>query len=297
MILIADSGSTKTDWAFVDRGTIFYKVKTQGINPFHQSEEVMTRVLCEELLPQVSGVCRSPEAVFFYGSGVRDEMKPMMRGLLAGVFPEARLIEAHSDLTGAARALCGDSPGIACILGTGANSCLYDGRDIVMNTPALGYILGDEGSGAVLGVRFLNALYKGVLPVTVRDAFGMASGETMASVIRKVYREPMANRFLASLAPFIHSQLHVPEVERLVVDNFRDFLVRNVAPYFTGGAETRSRAAGRESCGYPVSAVGSIAWHFRQQFLRALALESMPAGTILQSPLDGLAGRQSCVVG
>ena len=154
-VLIADSGSTKTDWAFMGQ-----RISTQGINPFHQDEDTIRRILKEELLPQLTSDIIHLKSILFYGSGVRPELEEKMQRLLREAFPQAEYIEAHGDLLGAAYALCGNQEGIACILGTGANSCLYDGQQIVKNTPPMGYILGDEGSGAVLGVRFLNALYK-----------------------------------------------------------------------------------------------------------------------------------------
>lgn len=145
-ILIADSGSTKTDWALVDeQGNVMVTCKTQGISPIHQSDAEILDVLCKELV-----LSEQPQQVFFYGSGVTEAMKSRMKSLLQQSFPEAK-VEAEGDMLGAARALFGKKPGIACILGTGANSCLYDGEKIVMNTPPLGYILGDEGSGAVIG--------------------------------------------------------------------------------------------------------------------------------------------------
>ena len=153
-ILIADSGSTKTEWALGD-----VRVKTQGINPFHQDDEIIRNILKDELRPHLSSHLNQLRAIYFYGSGVRPELEGKMVRLLSEVFPEAAHVEAHSDLLGAAIALCGHHEGIACILGTGANSCLFDGKAIVENVPPMGYILGDEGSGAVLGKRFLNALY------------------------------------------------------------------------------------------------------------------------------------------
>ena len=161
--LIADSGSTKTDWVLTREDCVEKRFHTQGINPFHQSEESILTILREELVVQIPATNDEGLSIAFYGSGVRSELKPMMERLLQTVFPTATTIEAHSDLLGAARAVCAHSEGIACILGTGANSCLYDGTQIVCNTPPLGYVLGDEGSGAVLGIRFLNALYKGFL--------------------------------------------------------------------------------------------------------------------------------------
>ena len=194
--------------------------------------------------------------------------------LLSEAFPEAKQIDAHSDLLGAAIALCGHSEGIACILGTGANSCLFDGQRIVKNTPPMGYVLGDEGSGAVLGIRFLNALYKDRLPHTILSDFEAYSGMSLAQVVDRVYRQPLANRWLASLSEFIHAHMDEPLIEALVVENFRDFLRYNVDPY------------GRRDL--PVSALGSIAYYYQSQFLEALKSEGYTVGKILRGPLDGL---------
>lgn len=282
MILIADSGSTKTDWCLSENGTVAATVSTQGINPFHQSEQQISAIVRGELLPALAG--RSVGAIFFYGSGCREECIPAMQGVLGSAFPGCRRIEVGGDLLGAARALCGAGEGIACILGTGANSCLYDGSRIVMNTPPLGYILGDEGSGTVLGRIFINALFKG-LPGdggsagrsdtgTLREAFYSHTGMTMADVIDRVYRAPLANRFLASLAPFIHSHLSVPAVRTLVIDNFRAFFRRNVSQY------------GRTDL--PVNAVGSIAHYFSAELAEAACAEGFAIGRIERSPMAGL---------
>ena len=271
MKLTADSGSTKTDWVLTDGNNVVGRYHTQGINPVHQSENEILAILNNELIPQL---LRLPLTVHFYGSGVRPELELAMAGVLKTAFPSATAVEAHSDLLGAARALCGNTEGIACILGTGANSCLYDGKKIVKNTPALGYILGDEGSGAVLGIKFLNALYKGFMPETVLTDFQHDMNLTVADVIARVYRQPMANRFLASLSPFIKSHLDVPEVRRLVIDNFRNFFHRNITPY--------------DRPDLPVSFVGSMAWHYADQLKEAATAEGFHVGRILQSPIDGL---------
>ena len=274
MILIADSGSTKTDWALIPpmaaaNASLF---TSQGINPVHQDRSVIAGILRQELLPQLNP--ENVSCVCFYGSGVRPELEAVMMQLLQEAFPRAKQVEAHSDLLGAARALCGHNYGVASILGTGANSCLYDGEAIVQNTPALGYILGDEGSGGVLGKHFLHELYKGVLSENIRAEFEREYSLTMADVIRRVYREPMPNRFLASLAPFIHRHLSDPAVRDLVIDNFRDFFRYNIRPY--GHPEM------------PVSCVGSVAWYFRDQLAEAANAEGFTIGTVLRSPIEGL---------
>ena len=268
-VLIADSGSTKTDWAFMGK-----RVQTQGINPFHQDEDTIRSILKEELLPQLTSDITHLTSILFYGSGVRPELEEKMRRLLQEVFPQAEHIEAHGDLLGAARALCGHQEGIACILGTGANSCLYDGERIVENTPPMGYILGDEGSGAVLGVRFLNALYKNRLSNDVKASFEAFTEISMAQVIERVYRQPMANRWLASLSAFIHQQIDNPQIEQLVIDNFRDFIQRNITPY--------------QRKDLPINAVGSIAFYYKEQLEKAVKAEGYTLGKIVRSPLDAL---------
>lgn len=275
-ILIADSGSTKTDWALLADGQVAGRLQTQGINPFHQAEEDIRAVLTGELLPAYRLLKQeeTPSEIYFYGSGVRVEYETVMRRLLGEVFGGAEHVEAHGDLLGAAIAVCGREAGLACILGTGANSCLYDGEHIVQNTPPLGYILGDEGSGAVLGIRFLNALLKGRLSASLREAFFAEQQMTEGDVIARVYRQPMANRWLASLAPFIHDHLGDPGVRDIVVDNFCDFFSRNVVPY------------GRRDL--PVGAVGSIAFFFQSELHEAAGRQGFRLGTVLRSPIDGL---------
>lgn len=252
--LIADSGSTKTEWAV---GPAI--VRTQGINPIHQDEDAIRSILRDELLPQLHACHATAEdvkRVLFYGSGVRPDKEATMECLLREVFTMAGSVEARSDMLGAARALFGTDEGQACILGTGANSCLYNGKDIVANTPPLGFILGDEGSGAVLGKMFLNAIYKDGLYPGAREDFERHFSTTLGDVIDRVYRQPMPNRWLASLSPYIHEHLGKPQVRDIVVENFRNFIRRNVLPYH------------RQDL--PLSAVGSIA-HFYEAELRAAA--------------------------
>lgn len=272
MILIADSGSTKTDWAIVDKDTTL-RINTQGINPVYQNREAILKILYEELLPHLE--VPEVEAVYYYGSGVRPELEEQMADVLHGTFPRAKTIEAHSDLLGAARALFGCNCGIACILGTGANSCLYNGSRIVMNTPAMGYVLGDEGSGAALGKRLLHDLYKGVLSEEIVSGFEAETGLSLPEIIDKVYRQPMPNRFLASLSEYIHNHLtDWLELRRLVIDNFSDFFRFNIAPY--------------QRRDLPVSFVGSLA-HYYQAELREVARSmGYTVGAVTRSPIEGL---------
>lgn len=275
MRLIADSGSTKTDWCVTSGKSVILNVKTHGINPFHQPEQAILDILRDELLPQLEPVgAAAITETHFYGSGCNEANAPVVRRVLEKVFGTSVKIFVYSDLLAAARAVCGKSEGVACIMGTGVNSCLYDGNAIVANTPPLGYILGDEGSGAVLGKLFLNALYKGFLPQEMTGEFETWISMSYQDIITRIYREPMANRFLASIAPFIHSHLDVPAVRSIVIDNFRGFFRRNVAQY--------------DAAAMPVGAVGSIAWFFQDELREAARAEGFTVSKILRSPMEGL---------
>ena len=278
-ILIADSGSTKTDWVCFQPGSEApqIEVHTVGLNPFHVSDNEILSVFNHELLPQLGDT--KIDSGYFYGSGVRPEVEGRMEGLIRQVFPAAHTVEAHSDLLGACRALCGGQSGIACILGTGANSCVYDGKEIVHNTPALGYILGDEGSGAVLGKHLLHDLYTGVLSQNIKATFERETGMQLSEIINKVYRQPQANRFLASLSEFIHRHLDDEGIRQLVYTTFNDFCSYHLARY------------GRRDL--PVSFVGSIAWYYQEQLKLILQMQGYQVGTIMQSPLQGLVAYHS----
>jgi len=272
MILIADSGSTKTDWALIDKETVI-RFNTQGINPVHQKREAILEILHVELLPSMEP--DEVKSVFFYGSGVRPELEEPMAEVLRGAFPKAKTVEAHSDLLGAARALCGRNYGIASILGTGANSCLYNGERIVMNTPAMGYILGDEGSGAALGKRLLHDLYKGVLSEEIVSGFEHETGLSLPEIIDKVYRQPLPNRFLASLSEYVHNHMaDWLELRRLVIDNFADFFRFNIAPY--------------QRRDLPVSFVGSLAYHYQAELHEVARSMGYTVGAVTRSPIEGL---------
>ena len=293
MILIADSGSTKTDWTLLlssseeNTNKVIATFKTQGITPIHQTTADIRQILGQELMSQLSTFPRAHlvsmgildtslvqhASVCFYGSGCTPAHVPMMKQVLNEVL-SPKDVEVHSDLMAAARALCGHDAGIACILGTGANSCLYDGEQIVQNTPALGYILGDEGSGSVLGRLFLNAIFKNPKMANLRDKFLEETKQTQADIIKKVYNEPMANRYLASTSTFIIEHLDNPTLRQLVIDNFRQFFRSNIDPY------------NRKDL--PVHFVGSMAFHYRSQLEEAAKLEGYTIGQTLQSPMEGL---------
>lgn len=274
MILIADSGSTKTEWTAIDdlTGEVVAHAYTKGLNPYFVTQEEIQDEIRTRLLPKLPVDCFS--RVYFYGSGARDEKQPMIRQAIGSLL--AGEVMVMTDMLGAARALCGHEPGIACILGTGANSCRYDGETIVANVPPLGYILGDEGSGAVLGKHFIADLLKGLLPESVVRDFGETYPEiTTATVLERVYKESQPSRFLASLAPFIRKQIDVPQVRSMVLECFRSFFRRNVKLY--DGWETT-----------PVHFVGSVAHNFHAILEEAAEAEGVHLGQILSAPMEGL---------
>ena len=268
MTLTADSGSTKTTWA-VSPGI---KLQTQGINPFHMEEEVIHSIIAQELL--IQDAFPDPKnitEVHFFGAGCTKEKSAVLQKILQCVFANAN-VEVGSDMLGAARALFGNREGIACILGTGANSCLYDGNTIASNVSPMGYILGDEGSGAVIGRTFINQLYKG----THRDFIPVFEKETGLSptlIIERTYRQPMPNRFLASIAPFIRQHINEEKwIEELVTDCFRRFFRNNVMHY--------------NRRDLPCSFVGSIAYYFEEQLRKTAAQEGYLIGEIKKEPLE-----------
>ena len=272
MVLIADSGSTKTDWSLLHivnprvGSEVIATFQTQGITPIHQTPDVIRQILGQELMSQLSTFPRSQLVntkaleipllsqieVFFYGSGCTPAHVPMMKQMLGEVFSSGK-IEVHSDLMAAARALCQHEPGIACILGTGANSCLYD---------------------------FMNAIFKNPQFAALRDDYLQKTKLTQADIINKVYREPLANRFLATTSLYIQEHLDDPLLRNLVVQNFRQFFRCNIVPY--------------QHNDLPVHFVGSMAHHYVEQLKQAADVEGYHLGHIMKSPMEGLVTYHSC---
>lgn len=272
MILIADSGATKTDWCIGKNSIDAQIVQTQGINPFHQSKEHISLVLEKELTPQLESL-ETIAQIHFYGAGCTPEKAIIVKEALQVFFPYAD-IHIYSDLLGAARALCCKEQGIACILGTGSNSCEYDGEQIISNVSPLGYILGDEGSGAVLGKRLVGDCLKKQLPEMICTSFLEYVGISSAEIIDKVYRQPQANRFLASLTPFLSVHREKPEIHALLLSCFTDFFMRNVMQY------------NYSSC--KVHFTGSIAWHFQEEVKEAAQILNLQTGRFVKNPIHGL---------
>ena len=272
--LIADSGSTKTDWVYIASDGTRTELHTDGINPARDTRDTIYIVLYHQLLTQLPPIRGGGGlSVYFYGAGCIEPFSQNVQSVIRELLPGCS-VEVESDLLGAARALCANEPGIACILGTGSNSCLYDGKDIVMHTPPLGYILGDEGSGTMLGKTLLNGIFKGHLPEALREDFSRTYNMTLPDIIQRIYRQPAVNTFLASLVPFIVEHRTHPAIHTLLIDAFRLFIVRNIAVY--GHKEM------------PIHCVGGIAHQFAPELSEAAAAEGMIIGNILLRPIEAI---------
>lgn len=277
MKLIFDAGSSSISYAVISPDTTpSIHSLPHGHNAASAHEGALAGMISDD--SHLSSLAKTVSEIDFYGAGCAGkDACARTRDELTSVFTSAS-VKVMSDMECAARALCGTDRGIACILGTGANSCLWDGVKITANVSPLGYILGDEGSGAVMGRLFLGMLFKGQLPQTTYDRFTERYRLTSGDIVQRVYRGERPNAFLASFAPFILEEASTTtEVRDLVIGEFRRFLRCNVAAY-------------PEASSLPVSFVGSIAWYFRQFLAEALMAERLRCGRIMRSPLPALAG-------
>jgi len=295
MILIADSGSTKTAWKFIgsikntDENGVFY---TSGINPFYQnSEEIVGALsLSPPKSPLKGGLdsstdffksyyhtplpCGERLHIFFYGAGCHfPDKKEIVKSALQQIFPAAE-IEINNDLLAACRALLGREAGIACILGTGSNSCFYDGEKIVENVSPLGYILGDEGSGAVLGKLLVADMLKNQLPENLKNKFLMQYNTSLAEILDNVYKKPFPNRYLAEFAHFIGENQDEEVIYNIAYRSFRSFFERNAMQY--------------DYRHYPIALIGSIAFYFQDILQKVAGDLGLNISKIEQSPMEGL---------
>lgn len=273
MILIADCGSTKVEWCLVNEGKAVKSLYTSGINALLMTEVEIADSIGRELMPELGDV--EVSEVYFYGAGcISEETCGNVRRAIAAHIPTGK-IEVNTDLLAAARSLCGRESGIACILGTGSNSCYYDGEKIADNVSPLGYILGDEGSGAVLGRLLIGDVLKDQLPNGLCEKFLKQYNLDRMEIIHRVYREPQANRFLASVSPFLLENMEEPAIHRLVLNEFKSFFVRNIMHY--EGYRNMT-----------INFVGSIAYYYRDVLKEAADAIDATLGTIVVSPMEGL---------
>lgn len=274
MILVADCGSTKIDWCLLNNGKVEKQVFTLGMNAVMLTEEEMRTRLADELAPEMAGY--PIEEVYFYGAGcISPEVCGNVARAIQANILDTKVVEVHTDLLAAARALCGRTPGIACIMGTGSNSCYYDGEKICDNVSPLGYILGDEGSGAVLGKLLIGDVLKNQLPKDLCEKFLQQYELDRMTIIRRVYKEPQGNRFLASITPFLIQNIDRPEIHALVLNSFKAFFVRNIQQY-------------KNYSELSVNFIGSIAYYYREVLEEAAAQCGCTVGTIIKSPMEGL---------
>jgi glucosamine kinase len=278
MILIADSGSTKTDWRIIDSENRIHQFRTAGINPYFQSSEDIVKILQEELIPACGSLLENEtiSEIWFYGAGCSSPAKvQVVENALNEVFISAQ-IEVQHDLLAAARAVCGHKPGIAAIMGTGSNSCWYDGEKIVENIPSLGYILGDEGSGAHLGKLLLSDVLTGDAPENISKNFFERLKYSKEDVLEAVYKQPLPNRFLAQFSKFIYQNLKDPYMTDLVARSFEAFFQKHICKYSVHKD-------------LKMGVVGSVAFYFSNILRRVAEENGVEIQTIIESPIAGLA--------
>lgn len=274
MILVADSGSTKTDWCLISASKQDVYFSTEGYNPYFAGRQYIIdsikRGLPDHIQPEAI------EQVYFYGAGCQEGKIEVMREILQTVFPDSTGISVEVDLLAAARGLLKDKPGFAAILGTGTNTCLYNGKAIVHNIDSLGFILGDEGSGAAIGKKILGDYLRNKMPVTVSQSFKTIYKLSPAEIINKIYSEPLANRFCASFTVFLTR----PEIDKnysrkLVRLSFREFFQQLVSCYPKYTEHT-------------FNSVGSVGYYFKDILLEVLQEFNMEPGNIIKSLIHEL---------
>ncbi|MEP7109090.1 MAG: N-acetylglucosamine kinase [Ferruginibacter sp.] len=277
--LIADSGSTKADWCLLDgkrRKTFF----TQGISPYFLNGEQIESVINSELKAKLKGV--EPGEIFYYGTGCTSPGNARtVKKALQNVFNHATISVTH-DLMGAAKALCGKEKGVACILGTGSNSCYYNGKRIVKNNPGLGFILGDEGSGAYLGRKVVQYYLYNTFDPGMMDRFNAKYNTNAEEILEAVYKMPLPNRYLAGFVPFLVENRGHFMIENIIEDGFNDFFFQHICKY-------------RESWSMPVNFIGSVAFGFRDVLKAMCDTYELELGKVLKSPMEGLIKYHSVV--
>lgn len=272
-MLIADSGSTKTDWRFIDENREIFSFRSEGYNPYLISGKVLEESLQREVFVQMGN--RLPKEIFFYGSGCgTEEKKAVLKNALAGIFPGAK-IEINNDLLGAARALCGEESGMAAILGTGSNSCCYDGKIIIANRPSLGYVLGDEGSGVALGKELLRKFLYDDLDIQLKENFVKRFNTSRDEVVENIYRKPLPNRYIASFSKFIFQNIEHQQCAEMVIENFRAFFKHHILRY-------------PQAHEWPLHVTGSVGFYFSNILRRVAEEQNVRLGRVVEMPISGL---------
>ncbi len=271
--LIADSGATKCEWCLITSNGKKKTIATQGISPYFLNQLQIVELLQQELLPKIKGI--TIDELFYYGTGLSNANNArIVKAALKQLFPKAK-VEANSDLLAAARALCLDQRGIACILGTGSNSCYYNGKKIMKNSPGLGYVLGDEGSGAYLGKKVVQHYLYRTFDEDLASRFEKHFQTTAIDILENVYKKPLANRYLASFAIFLAENRGHYMIENIIEDGLNDFFFTHLCKY-------------RESWTRPIHFIGSIAYGFRDVLKGLCNSYELELGTVLKKPMQGL---------
>ncbi|MCE3280514.1 MAG: N-acetylglucosamine kinase [Bacteroidetes bacterium] len=276
MILIADSGSTKTDWRLIDAEKRIHQCGTQGINPYFQTKEEVTSIFEREIPENIKSIIKDQKVeINFYGAGCSaEDKKQLVKEALSAAFPLADIF-IESDMLGAARSVCGHEPGIAAILGTGMNSCYYDGKKIAENRTSLGFILGDEGSGAHLGKTLIQYYLNDELPGGLTERFNERFKLSKNEIIDSVYKKPMPNRYLASYSKFIYQNLKEQFIIDMVSKCFREFFDKHICKY-SKHKELK------------LSLVGSVAFYY-SNILRSVAEDKgVNIDVVVETPIAGL---------
>jgi N-acetylglucosamine kinase-like BadF-type ATPase len=274
MILIADSGSTKTDWRIIDGHTIVGQIQTVGFNPYYQDADSIATELRANLIPHCKGKISQ---IFYYGTGITNtEKADVLKKAIRKIFNEIENIEIQSDVLGAARAACGRQKGIGCILGTGSNSCYFDGEKIAFQVPPLGFWLGDEGSGGHLGKSLILAYLHKEMPTNIRQLFEEKYGTIdRLMVLDHAYNKPFPNRYFASFARFLSDNIQDLFCYNLAVDSFSVFFEKYILKY--------------PMCfEVKLHFVGSIAFYYEQILREVAESKKLQMGNILVTPIDGL---------
>lgn len=272
MYLIADGGSTKTEWILIEGQQVVLRFLTKGFNPNYTDWETITVIISSEFPPDCPD---DVEKINYYGSGCGNEKNcQLVSAALQQRFPTAEIHVAH-DLMAAAHGLLGHEKGIACILGTGANSCLYDGKNIVNQAVSLGYLVGDEGSGTQIGKNVLRSYFYGFMPADLRQEFEAYYQLTHKDFIDKLYHFPQPNMYLADFCKFAGEHQNHPYIRKICSDCFNDFIRIFIERY--------------DVCKeLKVSFVGSVAYHFQPIMKTCIEEKGLHLGKIIQSPADGL---------
>ena len=273
MKLIADSGSTKTTWVLLESGVVKNTITTNGLNPYFHTTASVEALIMADLAPFLP--CDHVREIHFYGSGCSTENNDLMISESLRQFFRKAEIRVYHDILGAARALFGDERGIAGILGTGCNSCYYDGRNCHQVVDSLGYMFGDEGAGSYLGKSWMNLYLKKQVPEDLRTEFDDTYRFTLEDILNAIYNRPYPNRFLASFSEFLAPRQSHPFIYQLVRNSFTAFADAQLAFY-----ESYQPV--------PVSFVGSIGFCYKEILEDVMREKNYPLGTIMKDPMEGL---------